>query len=86
MELKVFVKNDCPNCPPAKDLAEEIKEEEKLKVEIFNVDEAGGLAEAQFYNVLATPSLVLCDDSDEEIVSFRGDVPSKETIYQAIQS
>jgi glutaredoxin len=84
MKLKVFTKSNCPNCPPAKELAKELKRENKLEVNNYNVDEAEGLAEAQFYTVLATPSLILCDENDEEITSWRGLAPSKEEVYQKI--
>ena len=84
MKLKFFVKDDCPNCPPAKNLAEEIRKDGKITVEIFDVDEADGLAEAQFYAVLATPSIVLCDDKDEAVEAWRVDVPKKEAVYNKI--
>jgi thiol-disulfide isomerase/thioredoxin len=82
MKLKVFVKNDCPNCPPAKELAEELQNEGKLEVETYNVDEPEGLAEAQFYTVMATPSLVLCEEDDQEKTSWRGEAPKKEEVYK----
>ncbi|MBD3244386.1 MAG: thioredoxin family protein [Candidatus Moranbacteria bacterium] len=85
MKLKLFTKNECPNCPPAKTLAEEIESEEQLEVEYFNVDEAEGLGEAQFYNILATPSLVLCDKQDNEVKSWRGEVPEKQAIYDNLE-
>ncbi len=84
MKLKVFVKKECPNCPSAKELAKEIKKEKRLTVEIYKIDDPEGLAEAQFYGILATPSLVLCNEDDEEKASFRGKTPSKKDIYQKI--
>ncbi|MBU2025377.1 MAG: thioredoxin family protein [Patescibacteria group bacterium] len=84
MKLKVFTKNHCPNCPPAKKLAEEIEEQGKLPVEYHDVDEPDGLAEAQFFNVLATPALILCDDKDKEVESWRKDMPASKEIYDKI--
>ncbi|MFH1182869.1 MAG: thioredoxin family protein [Candidatus Moraniibacteriota bacterium] len=87
-KLKVFTKADCPKCPAAKQLSQEIQKEGKMKVEHFDVDQAEGLAEAQFYSVMATPSLIVCkDDTDEEeIKSWRGEAPtSKEDIYSEIK-
>ena len=81
MKIKLFTKVDCPNCPPAKKLAEEIEAEKQLMVEYHNVDEADGLAESQFYTVLGTPTIVLCDDEDNEVASWRGEVPKKKEIY-----
>jgi len=85
-KLKVFTKKECPNCPKAKSLGEEINKEGKLAVEFFDVEQADGLAEAQLYSVLATPTLVLCDDDAEEteVKSWRGETPGdKEAIYNA---
>jgi len=84
-KLKVFTKKDCPNCPKAKALGGEIAKEGKIGVEFYDVEQADGLAEAQLYSVLATPTLILCeDDSDEEeIKSWRGETPGKEEVYNA---
>jgi glutaredoxin len=81
-KLKVFTKNDCPRCPAAKRLGEEIKKEGAIEVEFYSTDEADGLAEAQLYSVLATPTLVLCQKNadEEEIQSWRGEAPTKEDV------
>jgi len=78
-KIKIFTKPDCANCPPAKKLGEEMKEE-GTEVEMYNVEEAEGLAEAQIYSVLATPTIVLCDSDEEEIESWRGKPPNKEEV------
>lgn len=85
-KLKVFTKEDCPKCPAAKQVSEEIQKEGKIKVEYFNVDQPEGLAEAQLYSVMATPSLIVCkDDADEEeIESFRGEAPSKQELLSSM--
>ena len=81
MKLKVFTKENCPNCPAAKKVAEAIEDEGKLQVEYFNVDDPDGLAEAQFFSVLATPTMVLADDTDKEVASWRGAAPEKKEVY-----
>lgn len=81
MKLKVFTKENCPNCPAAKKVAEVVEDEGKLQVEYFNVDDPDGLAEAQFFSVLATPTIVLTDDTDKEVASWRGAAPEKKEIY-----
>lgn len=86
-KLKVFTKKECPKCPAAKQLAEEIKKENKLSVEFFDVEQADGLAESQLYSVLATPTIILCQDNEdeEEVNSWRGEAPTnKEEIYKEI--
>lgn len=86
-KLKVFTKKECPRCPAAKTIADEIKKEGKLKIEYFDVEQADGLAESQLYSVLATPTLILCENNEDEneIQSWRGEAPaSKEVIYESL--
>ena len=85
-KLKVFTKKDCPNCPKAKTLGEEVAKERKMEVEFYDVEQADGLAEAQLYSVLATPTVILCDETsdEEEMKSWRGEAPgSKDEVYNA---
>jgi hypothetical protein len=70
MLLKVFVKEDCPNCPAAKEVANQFPFSR-----LFDLDEAEGLAEAAFHSVLCTPSMVLVDDEDMVVQSWRCHVP-----------
>ncbi len=86
LKLKVFTKKDCPKCPVAKILAEAIAKEKLAEVEFFDVEEADGLAEAQFYSILATPTLILCDMDDAELFSWRGEAPEKEAIVEKINA
>lgn len=72
MTIKLFVKDDCPRCPAAKKACEGI-----LGVEVYDVGQVDGLAEASFYGVLATPSVVVLDTDGREVVSWRGAVPDR---------
>lgn len=72
MPIKLFVKDDCPRCPAAKRACEGIN-----GVEVFNVDEIDGLAEAHFYSVLSTPSVVVVDDRGREVAGWRGETPER---------
>lgn len=72
MNVKLFVKDDCPRCPAAKQALDGID-----GVTVFNVDEIDGLAEASFYGILATPSALVCDADGNEIESWRGVVPDR---------
>lgn len=69
--LKVFVKADCPNCPAAKELAKKFPD-----TEIYDLEKAEGLAEAAFYSVLCTPSIILVDERGEEVRAWRCMVPA----------
>ncbi|MBE0446715.1 MAG: thioredoxin family protein [Actinobacteria bacterium] len=74
-KIKVFWKTDCPKCPAAKVLVAG-----SLNAELFNLDEVDGLAEAAFYGIMSTPSIIITDDSGQEVASWRGEVPSKQAI------
>ena len=81
MIVKIFVKSGCPKCPAAKKLGEKLKD--KVEVEIHSLDEPEGLAEATYYGVLSTPSVIVTE-SDEEIASWRGCVPDLEEVEKVI--
>lgn len=49
-------------------------------VEFFDVGEVEGLAEAAFYGVMSTPSIVITDEMDKEITGWRGIVPKIEEL------
>jgi hypothetical protein len=77
--LKVFVKQDCQKCPAAKDVAGRFPE-----TEIYDIEQAEGLAEAAFYSVLCTPSIVVVDDRGNELFAWRCSVPSPKDIAEQI--
>ncbi len=70
MVLKVFVKEDCPNCPAAKEVARQFPFSK-----LFNMDNANGLAEAAYHSVLCTPSMVLVNNDGTVMQSWRCHVP-----------
>lgn len=72
MRIKLFWKEDCPKCPEARALLNGAP-----NVELYDMNEVDGLAEGAFYGVLATPSIIVCEDGGKEITSFRGQVPSR---------
>ena len=81
MILKVFTQPDCPKCPPAKELVKKLaKEQKKLRVEIFNTGEVEGMAEGAFYQIMATPSLLLIDDQGKLVKDWRGEVPAEKEV------
>lgn len=77
MTVKFFWKEDCPKCPNAKARMSDIK-----NVQYYNLDEPEGLAEAAFYSVMSTPSVVISNDNGSEVVAFRGDVPEKKVLQK----
>ena len=84
MNLNIFTKTDCPNCPAAKAIAKKL-EKKGAKVIWYDLDEEDGLAESVFCDVLSTPSLIITDDSDNEVKAWRGEVPDFEEISKALK-
>lgn len=81
VKLKLFTRAGCTKCPVAKALCQKLD----IGVTEFDVDTVDGMAEAAFHSVMATPTIVLIDEDDNELASWRGTVPAKETILKAIQ-
>lgn len=73
--VKIFTRAQCPKCPAAKEVGKKL-EREGVSVFQYDLDTADGLAEASFYSILSTPSLVIEDEQEREVVSWRGMVPT----------
>lgn len=84
-KLKVFVRKNCPNCPPAKKLAEELISK-NLQVIVYDTGTTDGLAEATYYGVMGTPTIILTDDKDNELKTWYGEVPLKEELIKLLSS
>ncbi|MDI6822052.1 MAG: thioredoxin family protein [Actinomycetota bacterium] len=82
VKVKLFWKPDCPICPAAKALIANIDVD---NVEYYNLDEANGLAEAVFYGIMSTPSIVITNDNGKEIHSWRGELPSLDELQKCLQ-
>jgi len=78
MKLKIFWKKDCPNCPGAKKIGKIL--EDKLEVKYYDIDTVNGLSEACMFNVMSTPTIIFMDKDNKEIQTWRGVVPSCESI------
>lgn len=72
MKIKLFWKDECPKCPEAKSLLQDAP-----NVEMYNLNDMDGLSEGAFYGIMATPSIIVCDDGGKELRSFRGEVPTR---------
>jgi protein-disulfide isomerase len=83
--VKIFIKKQCPRCPQAKQLGSEI-EQDGGSVVCYDVETAEGLAEATFFGVQATPTIIVEDDGENILAEFRGQVPSREELLQLISS
>lgn len=64
-----------------KEIGRELKKE-GLSVLNYDLDTMEGLAEASFYSVRSTPFIVIEDEEEREVVSWRGVVPTIQEVKQ----
>jgi len=57
-----------------------------LKVKEFNVNDVEGMSEAAFHAVMGTPTTIVVDSDDSEIISWRSQIPSREELIDAIKN
>jgi hypothetical protein len=79
LNVKLFVKDQCPRCPAAKRACEGID-----AVEVFDVASVDGLAEASFYTVLATPTVLVVDTNGREVAGWRGESPDRSALMAVL--
>lgn len=79
-KLVLFVSENCPKCPRAKELVRKLCEELGLCLETLSVEEEENLLKALQLNVAATPSLVW----GEEIL-FAAEVPPEEELRETLR-
>jgi glutaredoxin len=78
--IKIFTKAKCPKCPAVKEIGKELKKE-GVPVLDYDLDTIDGLAEASFYSIRSTPSIVI-EDEEREVISWRGVVPTLQEVKQ----
>lgn len=61
VEIMVFTKQDCPNCPQAKRVVEEVEREMGCRIEVkrFDLDDEEDFLTALQNQVMSTPSIVV---------------------------
>jgi len=79
--IKIFTKAHCPKCPAVREIGTELKRE-GVSVFSYDLDTIDGLAEASFHSILSTPSIVIEDEEEREVISWRGVVPSLQEVKQ----
>jgi len=77
--IKLFVKQDCPRCPAAKHAVDGIE-----GVEVYDVGEMDGLAEAAFCGVMATPTVLVMDEGGREVAGWRGEAPERTALRELV--
>jgi len=83
--VKIFTKAKCPKCPAAKEIGAELKKE-GIPVHQYDLDTIDGLAEASFYGILSTPSILIEDGEEKEVASWRGAAPTLQEVKQHLLS
>jgi hypothetical protein len=79
--IKIFTKAKCPKCPAVKEIGMELKKE-GIPVFDYDLDTIDGLAEASFYSILSTPSLIIEDEEEREVMGWRGVAPTLQEVKQ----
>ena len=82
-KVKVFVKDGCVKCPSAKEVGSLLLQE-GLEVLYYNIDTVDGLAEATYYGVLSTPTMIVEDSEEKMLADFRGTVPTVEQVKEVL--
>jgi len=82
-KVKLFWKAECPQCGNAKIVGSQLKQE-GLSVYAYNLDTPDGLAEASYYGVMSTPTIIVEDEKENTIASFSGKVPTPSEVKKAI--
>ena len=81
--IKLFVKDGCYKCPSAKEVGAILKKE-GLNVLCYDLDTVDGLAEASYYGILSTPTMIVEDKEEKTLADFRGTVPSPQQIKEIL--
>ncbi|RLA95407.1 MAG: hypothetical protein DRG25_00310 [Deltaproteobacteria bacterium] len=82
-KVKLFWKAECPQCGNAKIVGDQLKQE-GLIVYDYDLDTPDGLAEASYYGVLSTPTIIIEDEEENTIASFSGQVPTPSEVKKVI--
>ena len=83
--IKIFTKNECPKCPAAKEIGG-VLQQEGLQVSYYDLETPDGLAEAAFYSVLSTPTIIIEDEHEKILAGWRGSVPTIQEIEGVIRA
>ena len=83
--IKIFTKTECPKCPAAKEIGG-ILQQEGLQVNYYDLETPNGLAEAAFYSVLSTPTIIIEDEDEKILAGWRGSTPTLQEIQGVISA
>lgn len=81
MEVKLFIREDCPECPAARRACEGI-----TNLSVYDVGDMMGFAEASTLGVRDIPSIVVVDSSGREVAGWRGETPDPAAIRAVLSN
>ena len=70
MEIKVFVRQDCPECVVAAHAYDGIAD-----LSVYDLGDFEGLAAASAHSVRSAPTVLVVDSAGREIAAWRGEAP-----------
>jgi glutaredoxin len=79
MKLTVYSGKNCPRCPAARKVCQEVAKEKSIDYEDRNIEE--NMIEALQLQIASTPSIVLDDE-----VLFRSTAPTREELIREIET
>ena len=82
--VKIFTRRECPKCPATREVGNHLRME-GVKVTDYDMGTIEGLAEAAFYGVMATPTIIVEDGEDNELAAWRGTVPAPQEIEEMLR-
>jgi glutaredoxin len=74
VELKVFTLPNCPNCPAAKKIVEEVSRKYGVAYREIDIGTPDGQLEGLMYQVTSTPSIAI----DDEVIARGKVIPINE--------
>lgn len=70
MEVKLFIREDCPDCPAAIRACEGI-----ANLSVYDLGDLQGIVAASSLGVQQTPSVLVVDSAGHEVAGWRGEAP-----------
>ncbi len=75
MEIKLFMRDNCPDCPAAMAACRGFE-----GLSVFDLTHFDGMAEAALHEVVDAPSVLVIDSGGREVAAWRGAVPDRERL------
>ena len=84
MIIKIFLQKGSDACQNVLEKLNEVKD--RVVIQLFDMETKEGLVESDFYDIQTTPTTIVVDENEEEVTSWRGEIPDVNEIDQLITS